>query len=392
MDAMNRSGFREISPSAGLLRSFSVLAFVALLVLAGCTAHADPAAESPPPANIVPGADPGLFTVDHPEQFPLAAAEEHPTKSELVVTGTVVPDVARNVPVVSLASGRVVAIHARLGDTVKKGDLLLTIRSDDVAGGFDAYRKAVADELLARKQLNRAVDLYAHGAIAEQDLEVAQDTAEDAKVTLATATEHLRLLGNDPDKPMGMVDIVAPTSGVITDQEVTNAATVQAYSSPSPFTISDISAVWIVCDVYENDLPGVRLGDTAEITLNAYPGRPFRGKVSNIGAVLDPSIRTAKVRIEVENPGTMRLGMFAKATFRGQTTEMHTIVPASAVLRMHDRDFVFVPAPDKKFRRVEVVGGDVLNDNTSLQEIKSGLKPGQQVVTNALVLDHVLAQ
>jgi membrane fusion protein, heavy metal efflux system len=275
---------------------------------------------------------------------------------------------------------------------VKRGQLLLTIRSDDVAGGFDAYRKAVADDLLARKQLNRALDLYAHGAIAQQDLEVAQDAADDAKVTLETATEHLRLLGNDPDKPMGIVDIVAPTTGVITDQQVTNAATVQAYSSPSPFTISDISSVWIVCDVYENDLPNVRLGDTAEITLNAYPDRVFKGRVSNIGAILDPSIRTAKVRIEVQNPGTMRLGMFAKATFRGQATEMHTIVPASALLRMHDRDFVFVPAPDKKFRRVEVVSGDVLTENTNLQEIKSGLKPGQQVVTNALVLDHVLAQ
>jgi membrane fusion protein, heavy metal efflux system len=144
--------------------------------------------------------------------------------------------------------------------------------------------------------------------------------------------------------------------------------------------------------VYENDLPNVRIGDTAEITLNAYPDRAFKGRVSNIGALLDPSIRTAKVRIEVPNPGFMRLGMFAKATFRGQTTEMHTVVPASAVLHMHDRDFVFVPTPDKKFRRLEVVGGDLLRDNTDLQEIKSGLKPGQQVVTNALVLDHVLAQ
>src|SRR5271169_371801 len=362
------------------------------LLLGGCNGHVDAAAEAPPPANIVPDVDLNLFTVDHPEQFPLVAASAHPTTSELVVTGTVTPDVSRNVPVVSLASGRVVAIHARLGDTVKKGQLLLTIRSDDVAGGFDAYRKAVADELLARKQLNRAADLYAHGAIAQQDLEVAQDAAEDAKVTLETATEHLRLLGNDPDKPMGIVDIVAPTAGVITDQEVTNAATVQAFNTPGPFTISDISSVWVVCDVYENDLPAVRLGDTAEIILNAYPDHVLRGRVSNIGAVLDPSIRTAKVRIEVQNPGMMRLGMFVRATFRGQKTEMHTVVPASAVLRMHDRDFVFVPAPDKKFRRVEVVSGDVLTENTNLQEIKSGLKPGQQVVTNALVLDHVLAQ
>jgi len=377
----------------GLEVGLILISILALLLLAGCnSAHGDPAAEAPPPANIVPGRDPSLFAVDHPEQFPLAAATAHPTTSELVVTGTVTPDVSRNVPVVSLASGRVVAIHARLGDTVQKGQLLLTIRSDDVAGGFDAYRKAVADELLARKQLSRAVDLYAHGAIAEQDLEVAKDTAEDAKVTLETATEHLRLLGNDPDKPMGIVDIVAPTTGVITDQQVTNAATVQAYSSPSPFTISDVSSVWIVCDVYENDMPNVRLGDTADITLNAYPDRPFKGRVSNIGMILDPNIRTAKVRIEVRNPGNMRIGMFAKATFRGQTTEMHTVVPASAVLHMHDRDFVFGPAPDKKFRRLDVVSGELLQDNTNLQEIKSGLKPGQQVVTNALVLDHVLAQ
>ncbi len=392
MGYLNRSSIRQLNPTARLLPLVFILSLFALLALSGCTAHADPAAEAPPPANIVAGADPSLFTVDHPEQFPVTAATERAATSELVVTGAVTPDVTRNVPVVPLASGRVVGIHAKLGDTVQKGQLLLTIRSDDVMGGFDAYRKAIADELLARKQLNRAVDLYAHGAIAQQDLEVAQDAEDDAKVTLETATEHLRLLGNDPNKPMGMVDVVAPVSGVITDQEVTNAATVQAFNTPGPFTISDLSYVWIICDVYENDLANVRMGDTAEIVLNAYPSRVFKGTISNIGAILDPSIRTAKVRIEVQNPGIMRLGMFVKATFHGQTKEMHTIVPASAVLRMHDRDFVFVPAPDKKFRRVEVVSGDVLTENTSLQEIKSGLKPGQQVVTNALVLDHVLAQ
>ncbi|HWX92885.1 MAG TPA: efflux RND transporter periplasmic adaptor subunit, partial [Terriglobales bacterium] len=221
-----------------LTRIYLGLVLTVPLMLWGCNGHADAAAEAPPPPNVVPDVDLNLFAVDHPEQFPLVPAAARPTTSELVATGTVTPDVSRNVPVVSLASGRVVAIQARLGDTVKKGQVLLTIRSDDVAGGFDAYRKAVTDELLARKQLNRAADLYVHGAIAMQDLEVAQDAAEDAKVTLETATGHLRLLGNDPDKPKGIVDIVAPISGVITDQQVTNAATVQAYSSPSPFTIS----------------------------------------------------------------------------------------------------------------------------------------------------------
>jgi membrane fusion protein, heavy metal efflux system len=363
-----------------------------LLMFSGCgRANAD-AAEAPPLATVVPGVDPALFTVAFPEQFPLIAAVARPSTSEMAVTGTVMPDVSRNVPVVSLASGRVVEIHVRLGDVVKKGQPLLTIRSDDVASGFSDYRKAVADEVLARTQLERAKDLYMHGAIAMNDLEVAQDTEDKAKVDLETTEEHLRLLGNDPTKPRGMVDIYAPVSGVVTDQEVTNASAIQAFGTPSPFTISDLSSVWVVCDVYENDLAGVRVGDSADIVLNAYPDHPFKGRVSNIGSILDPNIRTAKVRIEVENPGMLRVGMFAKATFHGRSVEMHTIVPASAVLHMHDRDFVFVPAPDKRFRRVEVVGGDLLPDNVSMQEVKSGLKPGEQVVSNALVLDHVLAQ
>jgi cobalt-zinc-cadmium efflux system membrane fusion protein len=365
----------------------------ALLLLQACSSvKGDTPDGAPPLAKVVPFADAALFSVDHPDQFPLAAATEHPTTSELVVTGTVAPDVSRNVPVVSLASGRVMAIHTRLGDTVHKGQLLMTIRSDDVSGGYSNYKMAVADEILARNQYERSKDLYAHGAIALNDLQVAQDTEDKAKIAVDTSAEHLRLLGNDPDKMNSTVDLFAPVSGVITDQQVTAGSLVQAYSTPYPFTISDLSATWIVCDVYENDMASVRLGDTADISLNAYPDRMFKGRVSNIGAVLDPSLRTAKVRIEVQNPGIMRLGMFARATFHGQTREMHTIIPASAILHMHDRDFIFVPAPGNKFRRVEVVSGDLLQDHTELQEIKSGLEPGQQVVTNALVLDHVLGQ
>jgi cobalt-zinc-cadmium efflux system membrane fusion protein len=381
--------------SPGIL--WLLISIFPVLILTSCgkvqaQGDAEKTVGAPPAPNVVPGADPALFTVDHPEQFPLAAATERPTLSELVVTGTVMPDISRSVPVVSLASGRVMGVHTRLGDTVQKGQLLMTIRSDDVSGGYSNYRKAIADEILARAQLARAKDLYEHGAIAMADLEVAQDTEDKAKVDLETMSEHLKLLGNDPDKPAFMVDTFAPVSGVITDQQVTNASAVQAFSTPSPFTISDLSTVWIVCDVYENDMASVRPGDSADIRLNAFPDSVFRGKVSNIGSILDPNIRTAKVRIEVPNPGNMRVGMFVKATFHGQTKEMHTVLPASAVLHMHDRDFVFVPAPGNKFRRMEVVSGDLLQDNLNLQEVISGVKPGQQVVTNALVLDHVLAQ
>jgi len=369
---------------------FLLIFIPALLLFGGCnSAHGDPRAEAPPPAIVVADTDVNLFSVDHPEQFPLTTAVAHSAAPKLVVTGTVNPDISRNVPVISLATGRVVAIHARLGDTVKKGQALLSIRSNDVAGGFSDYRKALADETLARTQLERAKELYDHGAISMNDLQVAQDTEDKARVDVETMAEHLRLLGNDPDKPNGVVEVTAPISGVITDQEVTNAAGVQALGS-SPFTISDLSYVWVVCDVYENDLANVRVGETADIRLNAYPDMVITGRISNVGAVLDPTIRTAKVRVEVPNPGIMRLGMFATATFTGLKKLTYTEVPASAILHIHDRDWVYVPAPGRKFRRVEVVSGDNLPNN--MQEINSGLVPGQQLVANALILEHTIEQ
>ena len=361
-----------------------------LLALGGCGKEQGDvgAQEAPPPQQIVQGVDVTLFTVDHPEQYPPVTATRYEAPSELVVTGMVLPDISRSVPVITLASGRVVDIRARLGDTVQKDQVLLRVRSDDVGMGFDAYRKAISDELLARKQLDRTKDLYAHGAAAQQDVEVAQDNEDDAKTTLDTATEHLRLLGNDPDKPNGIVDIVAPVSGVITDQEVTIAASVQAYSSPNPFMISDLTAVWVVCDVYENDMANVKIGETADIKLNAFPNRMIKGKVSNIGAILDPNIRTAKVRLEVPNPGdSMRPGMFATATFYSLDKKVYTSVPASAILHLHDRDWVFIPTQGK-FRRTEVATGAQLPNG--MQEITGGLQPGQQVVSNAGTIQNAI--
>jgi cobalt-zinc-cadmium efflux system membrane fusion protein len=361
-----------------------------LLSLGGCGKGQGnvEAQEAPPPAQIIPGVDVTLFAVEHPEQYPIVTASRYEAPSQLVATGVVVPDISRSVPVITLASGRVVDIRARLGDAVQKGQVLLRVRSDDVAVGFDAYRKAVADELLARKQFDRTKDLYEHGAMAQQDFEVAQDNEDDAKTTLETATEHLRLLGNDPDKPNGVVDIVAPISGVITDQEITNAASVQAYSSPNPFTISDLTAVWVVCDVYENDMANVRIGETADLKLNAFPDRMIKGKVSNVGAILDPTIRTAKIRLEVPNPGEfMRPGMFATATFYSLDKKTYTTVPSSAILHLHDRDWVFIPTQGK-FRRTQVTSGAQLPNN--LQEILSGLQPGQQVVSNAGTIQNAI--
>jgi len=364
----------------------------ATLLAAGCGGDTtkNTAAEAPPLAHVEHEGDASIVQVDNAAQFPLATAAEYKAAPQLTVTGVVNPDIARTVPVISIASGRVVEIRARLGDTVKKGQLLLRVQSADIAAAYSDYRKAVADETLANTQFERAKGLYDHGAISLNDFQVAQDTENKAKVDVETTAEHLRVLGAPLDHPSGIVDIVAPIAGVITDQQVTNAAGVQGLSSTNPFTISDLSDVWILCDVYENELSNVRLGDTAAVRLNAYPDHVVSGTISNIGAVLDPNIRTAKVRIQVHNPGNMRPGMFVTATFRGQKKESHATIPATAILHLHDRDWVYLPAGGNKFKRVAIVAGEMLPNN--MQEVTSGLKPGDQVVTNALVLQNTVEQ
>ncbi len=369
----------------------AALCLCSSFLLMSCrSGKADPKAEAPPEAVVEPDMDANNFKVDHPEQFPLATAAEHKAVPALAVTGVVNPDVSRNVPVISLASGRVVEIRARLGDQVKKGQLLMRVQSADISGAFSDYQKAVNDERLAQRQAERAKILFDKGAIAQKDLEVSEAAEQDAKADLNAKADRLRVLGLDKDHPGGIVDVVAPVSGTITDQQVTNAAGVQGLSGPNPFTISDLSYVWIICDVHENELAKVRLGEYADIRLNAYPDKVLKGRIGNIGAVLDPTIRTAKVRLELRNPGLMRVGMFVTAIFYGRTPEMHAMVPASAVLHLHDRDWVYVPIGGGRFRRVEVVSGDMLPGN--MQEVISGIKPGAQVVLNALVLQNTAEQ
>ena len=364
----------------------------ASLFLGGCgdNVKADPKAELPPPAAVERESDANVFKVEHPEQFPLATASEYNAAPQLNVTGTISPDISRNIPVISLAAGRIVEIHARLGDTVAKGQLLLKVQSQDIAQAFSDYRQAMADHTLTQAQLDRARLLYDKGAIAKKDVEVAEDAEVKSKITVDTALEHLRVLGADLNNPTSIVEIHAPVSGVITDQQVTNAAGTQGLASPNPFTISDTSQVWIMCDVYENDLAFVRVGEYADVHLSAYPKLALKGKIQNILPALDSNLRTAKVRLEVDNPGMLRFGMFVTATFYGLQKEKHASVPAGAILHLHDRDWVYTPAGPGQFRRLEVTAGNMLPGNR--QEILSGLAPGQQVIANALVLENTVEQ
>ncbi len=226
---------------------------ILLLALAGCGKKeeaADPAASAPPPTQVEQEGDANLVKVDHPDQFPVTEAGKHSAAPELSVTGVVNPDVSRTVPVISMASGRVVEIHARIGDEVKKGQLLLKVRSSDISSAFADYRKAVVNEQLAKVQLDRAQILYGQGAIAKKDLEAAQNAEDNAVVDVDTSTERLHVLGSDTNHPSGIVDVFAPSSGVIIEQNVAASAGIKTLdNSPNLFTIADLSVVWFVCDV-----------------------------------------------------------------------------------------------------------------------------------------------
>jgi cobalt-zinc-cadmium efflux system membrane fusion protein len=370
---------------------FVVLPLAALF--AGCKSK-DSGNGAPPAVKVVPIADMNLISVDAKDaaRFETVTATQIDAATELQATGTVAPDVSREVPVISLANGRVVDIKARLDDHVKKGQLLLKVQSPDVTAAFNAWLKARNDEQLARKAYERADDLLKHGAIAQAALEQAEDAAANAKADLAAAGQQLETLGVDKNHPSSIVPVYAPISGVIVVQNVTNASAAGASLSGSPnaFTIADLSTVWVVCDVYENDIPKLQLGQAAKIAFNAFPGRTLQGRVSDIGPVLDPALRTAKVRIELANPGFLRLGMFATATFTGLQRETRAVIPAEAVLHLHDRDWVFTPAGNNQFRRVEIRAGRMID--AGHQEILSGLAPGQTVVAHALMLETAANQ
>ena len=373
--------------------SFTRVALAAALALAlllsGCSRAPVNAAPAIAPATTVESVpDRNLITVANPERFPVAPAVSRHESDQILANGTVAADVSRSYAVNALSSGRVVDVKARLGDDVQKGQLLLTMTSPDMSQAFADYQKFQAGAALAKSQLDRARLLYSHGATPQKDLEVAEDTLNRANIDTQAAEEHIRLLGGDPRRASSLIEIHAPVSGTIIEQNVTSAAGVKSLdNAPNLFTIADLSNVWILCDVYENDLAHVHLGDRAEIELNAYPDRRLAGRVANISKLLDPNTRAAKVRIELPNQaGILRPNMFATIHFVAQGTATRTVIPSSAVLRLQDRDWVFVKLNAQQFRRTEVVSGPVDADKT--QQILGGLRPGDQVVTTALLFDR----
>ena len=380
-----RSRSQAATPVSAWLPLFLLLAVLGCAV--GCSKDT-PAATAKPTVTL----DPDVFDTDHPELFKTAKAETRALPTQVAANGIVSPDVNRTIHVTSLGGGRVVDLRVKLGDTVSKGQELLAISSPDLSQAFSDLEKAKADEVLSRKALDRAQMLYERGAIATKDLEVAQDTEDKAKVDVETADHRVRLMGGDPAHPSPLIELKAPVAGTIVEQNVAGSEGIKSLdNTPNLFTIANLSEVWVVCDVFENDLGEVHLGDAAEIRLNAFPDRIFKGKVSDISRILDPNTRSAKVRIVLGNAdGSLRPGMFAVATFRSHKMTPRVVVPATAIMRLHDKDWVFRKEGPQRFRKVVVQADGLAPDG--MQEIRDGVKAGDELVSNALEFSTEVAE
>jgi membrane fusion protein, heavy metal efflux system len=370
-------------------RRFTAI-FLLLFLLVLVVACSDNTKAAPTKAEVT--LDPNLYSVDHPELFKLAKVEARDLPTVLTANGSVTPDVNRTIHVTSQGSGRVVDLRVRLGDSVVKGQILLSIYSADLAGAFSDYQKAVADERLSKKALDRAQLLYSRGALAQKDLEVAQDTEDKSKVDVQNTEHRVRLLGGDPAHPDSVIELRSPIAGTIVEQNVAGFEGIKSLdNSPNLFTVADLSQVWVVCDVYENDLAEVNLGDPVEISLNAYPDKRYQGTVADISRVLDPNLRSAKVRIVLANSdGALRPNMYAVAIFRSRKLRPHLVIPATAMMRLQDKDWVFRREGQNQFRKLEVHSTGATAEG---QELQGGvLKSGDEVVANALEFSSAMAE
>ena len=370
-------------------RSGAIWVAAGMMCIAGCkNKEPNPAAEGPQNLPVV-RQSPDEIHVENAGRFPLVYASSRDIVSKLDVTGSVSPDVSRELPVLSLANGRVVALYVGLGDYVKKGQAVMQVQSPDVANAFSTYIQAVSNEHLAKVTLDRDTLLYGKGAIAKSQLEAAQNGEEIAQAALTASEQQLKIYGVDKNHPSDTVKVYSPANGVVVSQNVTNsaAAGITYAGNTGSLTIADLSHVWVVVDVYENDLAQVHIGQHVDIHLAAYPTQTYDGTISDIGATLDPSIRTAKVRIVVKNPNNeLRIGMFATGTILGSKAAAIETVPADAILHLHDTTFVFLPTGEQgTFRRLRVKTGQTLPGN--VVEVQ-GLASGQQVVGNALDLQN----
>jgi len=356
-----------------------------MLLFAGCQGSG---AKGSADSNSAKNSDNAeLFTIPQEQMAHVQVLAVQPTTlpRSLRLTGAVAYNSFRTTPVITQVSGPVSRVVVVPGQKVQKGQPLLYVASPDYSQLRTNYLKAKDAYALAQKAYARARDLYEHKAIAEQNLEQAQSVEVQASGDLASAQAALKVMGiTDPDAlvqapPSFEVPVRAPISGEVVEQDVSAGQLIQPGTTQC-FMISDTGSVWVLVNIYQKDLPYVRVGDTVTIQTDTYP-EVFHGRISYVAASLDPNTRTLQARIETNNPGAkLKKDMYVVATVNAGTIPNAIALPDAAVLRdSENQPFVYAAAGSNQFGRRAVTLGESLNGQT---QITSGLKAGDQVIGN----------
>jgi cobalt-zinc-cadmium efflux system membrane fusion protein len=327
-----------------------------------------------------------LFTIPADQMAHVQIVTVEPTSivRTLRLTGAVSFNGFDTTPVITQVSGPVSRIVVTPGQQVHRGEPLLYVASPDYSQLLANYLKARDAYALAEKGYLRAKDLYDHSAIAQRDLEVAESARAQAAADLDAANQSLRILGISKPEEVGTrqtgseLPVLAPIAGQAVERLVAPGQVIQA-GATQVFTISNMSSVWVLANLYQKDLPNVRLGDPVTITTDSYPNTAFHGKISYIAAALDPDTRTLQARIEVNNPhGELKKDMYVVCTVQSGTIRDALTVPDSAVLRdAQNQPFVYVVTQNNEFSRRAVALGQ-RSDNTT--QLTGGISPGDRVV------------
>jgi membrane fusion protein, heavy metal efflux system len=356
-----------------------------MLMLTGC---GGPAANTSANSSSTKNSDNAeLFTIPQEQMAHVQLLMVQPTTlpRSLRLTGAVAYNSFRTTPVITPVSGPVSRVVVVPGQKVHQGEPMLYVASPDYSQLRTNYLKAKEGYALAQKAYARARDLYEHKAIAEQNLEQAQSAEVQASGDLASSQAALKVMGiTDPDElvkgpPSFEVPVRAPISGEVVEQDVSAGQLIQPGTTQC-FMISDIGSVWVLVNIYQKDLPYVRVGDTVAIRTDTYP-EAFHGRISYVAASLDPNTRTLQARIETNNPGEkLKKDMYVVATVNAGTIPNAIALPDAAVLRdSENQPFVYAAAASNQFGRRSVTLGESLNGQT---QIISGLKAGDQVIGN----------
>ena len=355
------------------------LPLVALALLSACSS-------APSLTPSVTGTTPELFSIpqDQLSHIEIVTVQPSSITRTLRLTGTVAFNGFDTTPVITQVSGPVTRIVVTPGQQVRREQPLLYVASPDYSQSLANYLKARDAYELADNNYARSKDLLDHHAMAVRDFEAAASARTQAAADLGAAEESLRVLGiSSPESMIGKpakaeIPVLAPIAGEAVERLVSAGQVIQA-GTTQVFTISNMSSVWVMANIYQKDLPYVKLGDPVTITADSYPGTEFHGNISYLGAALDPDTRTLQARIDVKNPqGKLKKDMYVVAEVRGGTVQNALLVPFSAVMRdAENQPFVYVVNQNNQFSRRPVTLGET---NSTGMQLVSGVAAGERVV------------